>query len=58
LPAITLSSSDVDFIHEPVLGGAFASTAEQFIQYPSNPDCYINPPGADCGGITSSFAVL
>jgi hypothetical protein len=43
----------VDFIHEPVLGGAFASTAEQFIQYPSNPDCYINPPGADCGGITS-----
>jgi hypothetical protein len=43
----------VDLIHEPVLGGAFASTAEQFIQYPSNPDCYINPPGADCGGITS-----
>jgi hypothetical protein len=43
----------VDFIHEPVLGGAFASTAEQFIQYPSNPDCYIGTPGADCGGITS-----
>ena len=43
----------VDFIHEPVLGGAFASTAEQFIQYPSNPDCYVNPPGADCGGITT-----
>ncbi|MGC2300585.1 MAG: carboxypeptidase-like regulatory domain-containing protein, partial [Acidobacteriaceae bacterium] len=43
----------VDFIHEPVLGGAFASTAEQFVQYPSNPDCYIDPPGADCGGITS-----
>ena len=43
----------VDFIHEPVLGGAFAATAEQFTTYPSNPDCYINPPGADCGGITS-----
>ncbi|MGA7351435.1 MAG: TonB-dependent receptor, partial [Acidobacteriaceae bacterium] len=43
----------VDFIHEPVLSGAFASTAEQFIQYPSNPDCYVNPPGADCGGITT-----
>ena len=48
----------VDFIHEPVLSGAFASTAEQFIKYPSNPDCYINPPGADCGGITSASAVL
>ena len=43
----------IDFIHEPVLGGAFASTAEQFIQYPSNPDCYINTPGPDCGGITT-----
>jgi hypothetical protein len=43
----------IDFIHEPVLSGAFASTAEELIQYPSNPDCYINPPGADCGGITS-----
>jgi hypothetical protein len=45
----------VDFIHEPVLGGAFASTAEQIIKYPSNPDCYVNPPGADCGGITSAL---
>jgi hypothetical protein len=45
----------VDLIHEPVLGGAFASTAEQFIQYSNNPDCYINPPGADCGGITSAL---
>ncbi len=45
----------VDFIHEPVLGGAFASTAEQFIQYPSNPDCYIGQPGPDCGGITSAL---
>jgi hypothetical protein len=43
----------IDFIHEPVLGGAFADTAEQIVQYPSNPDCYINQPGADCGGITS-----
>ncbi len=43
----------VDFIHEPVLGGAFADTAEQIVQYPSNPDCYIGQPGADCGGITS-----
>ncbi len=43
----------INFIHEPVLGGAFAATAEQFTTYPSNPDCYINPPGADCGGITS-----
>ncbi len=43
----------VDFIHEPVLSGAFAAAAEQFTTYPSNPDCYINPPGADCGGITT-----
>ena len=43
----------VDLIHEPVLSGAFASTAEQFIQYPANPDCYTNSPGPDCGGITS-----
>jgi hypothetical protein len=45
----------VDLIHEPVLSGAFASTAEQIIDYSSNPDCYINPPGADCGGITSAL---
>jgi hypothetical protein len=45
----------VDFIHEPVLSGAFASTAEQIIKYSANPDCYINPPGADCGGITSAL---
>ncbi|MFZ0396360.1 MAG: carboxypeptidase-like regulatory domain-containing protein [Terracidiphilus sp.] len=43
----------VDSIHEPDLSGAFASTAEQIIQYSANPDCYLNPPGADCGGITS-----
>jgi Carboxypeptidase regulatory-like domain/TonB dependent receptor len=45
----------VDFIHEPVLGGAFAGTAEQFTTYPFNPDCYINPPGPDCGGITTAL---
>src|ERR1035437_3952930 len=43
----------VIFIHEPVLSGAFAATAEQLTVYPSNPDCYINPPGPDCGGITT-----
>ena len=43
----------INFVHEPVLSGAFAATAEQFTTYPSNPDCYINPPGADCGGITN-----
>lgn len=43
----------IDFIHEPVLSGAFASSAEQIVQYPFNPDCYIGQPGADCGGITS-----
>jgi hypothetical protein len=45
----------VDFIHEPVLSGAFAATAEQFTTYPSNPDCYVNPPGPDCGGITTAL---
>lgn len=43
----------IDFIHEPVLGGAFASNPEQIIQYPYNPICYVNPHGADCGGITT-----
>ncbi len=43
----------IDFIHEPVLSGAFASTAEQFLQYPFNPDCYVDPTQGDCGGITS-----
>jgi Carboxypeptidase regulatory-like domain len=43
----------IDFIHEPVLSGAFASNAEQLIQYPFNPDCYTGTPGADCGGISS-----
>jgi hypothetical protein len=43
----------VNFIHEPVLSGALSATAEQFTSYPFNPDCYINPPGPDCGGITT-----
>lgn len=43
----------IDFIHEPVLSGAFASNAEEIIQYPSNPDCYVSPTGADCGGLSS-----
>jgi hypothetical protein len=33
----------VNFIHEPVLGGAFAATDETFIQYVNNPDYYANP---------------
>jgi hypothetical protein len=45
----------IDFIHEPVLSGSFASTAEELIKYSSNPDCYINPPGPDCGGITTAL---
>ncbi|MGB6132071.1 MAG: carboxypeptidase-like regulatory domain-containing protein [Acidobacteriaceae bacterium] len=45
----------IDFIHEPVLSGAFASTAEEIVQYPSNPDCYVNPAGADCGGLSSAL---
>jgi len=45
----------VDLIHEPVLSGAFASKAEQIIKYSANPDCYIDPPGSDCGGITSAL---
>ena len=45
----------VDFIHEPVLSGSFASTAEQIIKYSANPDCYVNPPGSDCGGIASAL---
>ena len=36
--------SGINFIHEPVLSGAFAATAEQLIQYPSNPDYYVANP--------------
>jgi hypothetical protein len=35
----------VDFIHEPVLSGAFASTAETLAQYANNPTFYIQTPG-------------
>jgi hypothetical protein len=35
----------VDFIHEPVLSGAFASTAETLAQYVNNPTFYIQNPG-------------
>ena len=46
----------VNFIHEPVLGGAFAATAEQFIQYPFDPTVYaadpsqfyFTPPSSEC----------
>jgi Carboxypeptidase regulatory-like domain/TonB dependent receptor len=35
----------VDFIHEPVLSGAFASTAETLAQYVNNPTFYVQNPG-------------
>ena len=35
----------IDFIHEPVLGGAFASTAETLASYVNNPTFYIQNPG-------------
>ncbi len=35
----------VDFIHEPVLNGAFASTAETLAQYANNPTFYVQNPG-------------
>jgi hypothetical protein len=36
----------VDFIHEPVLSGAFAGTAETLAQYVNNPQYYVQNPGA------------
>lgn len=57
----------VDFIHEPVLSGAFASTAEQLIAYPSDPDYYVanpsqfaffNPATTQCNPpITTTFGI-
>ena len=50
----------VDFIHEPVLGGAFASTAETLAQYVNNPTYYVENPGVFgtfaplCAGIPAS----
>jgi hypothetical protein len=35
----------IDFIHEPVLSGSFASTAETLAQYVNNPDFYVQNPG-------------
>jgi hypothetical protein len=35
----------VDFIHEPVLSGAFASTAETLAKYQNNPTYYVQNPG-------------
>jgi hypothetical protein len=35
----------VDLIHEPVLSGAFASSAETFVQYGNNPTYYLANPG-------------
>jgi len=61
----------VNFIHEPVLDGAFAARAEQFIVYPNNPDYYVtnpsqfyyttpsnhcNPAPDPASGITCTFA--
>ncbi|HTW58176.1 MAG TPA: carboxypeptidase regulatory-like domain-containing protein [Terriglobales bacterium] len=36
----------VDFIHEPVLSGAFASTAETLATYVNDPTYYVQNPGA------------
>ena len=33
----------INFIHEPVLGGAFPGNFEQFIVYPNNPSFYVDP---------------
>ncbi|MGA7568724.1 MAG: carboxypeptidase regulatory-like domain-containing protein [Terriglobales bacterium] len=35
----------IDFIHEPVLSGAFASTAETLAQYLNDPTYYVQNPG-------------
>ncbi len=50
----------VDFIHEPVLGGAFASTAETLAKYVNNPTYYVQNPDVfgtfspQCVGFTAS----
>ncbi len=50
----------IDFIHEPVLGGTFASTAETLAQYVNNPTYYVQNPGVfgtfapQCLGIAPS----
>ncbi|HSZ63164.1 MAG TPA: carboxypeptidase regulatory-like domain-containing protein [Terriglobales bacterium] len=50
----------VDFIHEPVLSGAFASTAETLAQYVNDPTYYVQNPGVfgtfvpQCLGVPAS----
>jgi hypothetical protein len=50
----------IDFIHEPVLSGAFPSNAETFVQYANNPTFYLANPGTipaftpGCGGFSAS----
>jgi len=50
----------VDFIHEPVLSGAFASTAETLAAYVNNPTFYVQNPGVfgtfapQCLGVAAS----
>ncbi|MGP8094394.1 MAG: carboxypeptidase regulatory-like domain-containing protein [Candidatus Sulfotelmatobacter sp.] len=50
----------VDFIHEPVLSGAFASAAETLAQYVNNPTYYVQNPGVfgtfapECLGISAA----
>jgi hypothetical protein len=50
----------IDFIHEPVLSGAFASTAETLAQYVNNPIYYVQNLGVfgtfapQCSGIPAS----
>ena len=50
----------VDFVHEPVLSGAFAATAETLAQYVNNPTYYVQNPGTfgtfvpQCLGVTPS----
>jgi hypothetical protein len=50
----------VDFIHEPVLSGAFASTAETLAEYVNNPVYYVQNPGVfgtfapQCANFTAS----
>jgi Carboxypeptidase regulatory-like domain/TonB dependent receptor len=49
----------IDFIHEPVLSGAFASTAETLAQYVNNPTFYVQNPGVfgtfapQCAGVAA-----
>jgi hypothetical protein len=50
----------IDFIHEPVLSGAFASTAETLAKYANNPTYYVQNPGVfgtfnpQCANFTAS----